>query len=103
MLVDLHAHFPMHLLPPRQADTHAAVVAPWPGSAWRAAVLQLLSRLFNYQGPGGGPPITVELCRQGEVGTVFSGFFEPFDEMDLRSLATIALRRVAAQADQAGR
>jgi len=46
-------------------------------------VLQLLSRLFNYQGPGGGPAITVELCRQGEVGTVFSVLFEPFDEMDL--------------------
>jgi microsomal dipeptidase-like Zn-dependent dipeptidase len=83
MLVDLHAHFPMHLLEPRQADTHAAVVAPWPGSPWRAVVLQILSRLFNYQGPGGAPAVTVELCRQGDVGAIFSVLFEPFDEMDL--------------------
>src|SRR5215207_4703559 len=83
MLVDLHAHFPMHLLTPRQANTHAAVVAPWPGSAWRGVVLQLLSRMFNYQGPGGAPAVTVELLRQGEVGAVFSVLAEPLDEIDL--------------------
>ncbi len=83
MLVDLHAHFPMHLLTPRKANTHAAVLEPWPGSAWRGVVLELLSRLFNYQGPGGAPGVTVELLRQGEVGAVFSVLFEPFDEMDL--------------------
>ena len=83
MLVDLHAHFPMHLLGPRKADTHSAVLEPWPGSAWRGVVLELLSRLFNYQGPGGAPGVTVELLRQGEVGAVFSVLFEPFDEMDL--------------------
>ena len=83
MLVDLHAHFPMHLLTPRKANTHAAVLEPWPGSAWRGIVLEMLSRLFNYQGPGGAPGVTVELLRQGEVGAVFSVLFEPFDEMDL--------------------
>jgi microsomal dipeptidase-like Zn-dependent dipeptidase len=83
MLVDLHAHYPMHLLTPRKADTHAAVLEPWPGSAWRGIVLEVLSRLFNYQGPGGAPGVTVELLRQGEVGTVFSVLFQPFDEMDL--------------------
>jgi membrane dipeptidase len=81
MLVDLHAHFPMHLLTPRQANTHAAVLDP--GSAWRRVVLEVLSRLFNYQGPGGAPGVTVELARQGEVGAVLSVLFEPFDEMDL--------------------
>jgi microsomal dipeptidase-like Zn-dependent dipeptidase len=85
MLVDLHAHFPMHLLGPRKADTHSAVLEPWPGSAWRGVVLELLSRLFNYQGPGGAPGVTVELARQGEVGVLFSVLFEPFDEMDLNA------------------
>jgi hypothetical protein len=83
MIVDLHAHFAMHLLEPRQADTHAAVREPWPGSAWRGVLLEVLSRLFNYQGPGGAPAVTVELLREGQVGAVLSVLFEPFDEMDL--------------------
>jgi microsomal dipeptidase-like Zn-dependent dipeptidase len=83
VIADLHAHFPMHLLSPRQGDTHAAVRAPWPGSAWRGVLLDVLSRLFNYQGPGGAPAVTVELLRKGHVGAALSVLFEPFDEMDL--------------------
>jgi membrane dipeptidase len=83
MIVDLHAHYPMHLLEPKRANTHAAVVAPWKGSPWRGWLLDILSRLFNYEGPGGAPAVTVELAREGEVGAVLSVLFEPFDEMDL--------------------
>jgi microsomal dipeptidase-like Zn-dependent dipeptidase len=83
MIVDLHAHYPMHLLTPSRANTHAAVRAPWPGSPWRGVLLEVLSRLFNYEGPGGAPAVTVELLREGEVGAVLSVLFEPFDEMDL--------------------
>jgi membrane dipeptidase len=83
MIVDLHAHYPMHVLEPRRADTHAAVVAPWKGSPWRGWMLNILSRLFNYEGPGDDPSVTVDLLRQGEVGAVLSVLFEPFDEMDL--------------------
>jgi membrane dipeptidase len=83
MIVDLHAHYPMHLLEPKRANTHAAVVAPWKGSPWRGWLLDILSRLFNYEGPGGAPSVTVELLREGEVGAVLSVLFEPFDEMDL--------------------
>src|SRR5215208_5428302 len=83
MIVDLHAHYPMHLLEPRRANTHAAVIAPWKGSPWRGWLLDILSRSFNYEGPGGAPAVTVELARQGDVGAVLSVLFEPFDEMDL--------------------
>jgi microsomal dipeptidase-like Zn-dependent dipeptidase len=83
MIVDLHAHFPMHLLPPEQRDTHAAVLAPWPGSRWRSVILEILSRLANYQGPRGGPGVTVELMRKGNVGAALSVLYAPFDEMDL--------------------
>jgi microsomal dipeptidase-like Zn-dependent dipeptidase len=83
VIADLHAHFPMHLLPPRQADTHAWVLQPWPGSRWRAVVLEVLSRLFNYEGPHGAPGVTVELMRRGDVGAVLSVLYAPFDEMDL--------------------
>ena len=36
VLVDLHAHYPMHLVPPEQADTQAAVTARRPGARWKA-------------------------------------------------------------------
>jgi microsomal dipeptidase-like Zn-dependent dipeptidase len=83
MIVDLHAHFPMHLLPPEQRDTHAWVLKPWPGSRWRSVILEILSRLANYQGPHGGPGVTVELMRKGNVGAGLSVLYAPFDEMDL--------------------
>jgi microsomal dipeptidase-like Zn-dependent dipeptidase len=83
MIVDLHAHFPMHLMPREQADTHAWVLKPWPGSPWRSAILQVLSKLFNYQGPGGDPGVTVDLMKQGNVGAALSVLYAPFDEMDL--------------------
>jgi microsomal dipeptidase-like Zn-dependent dipeptidase len=83
VLVDLHAHYPMHLIPPEQADTHAAVVARRPGARWKALLVNLLSRGLNYEGPGGAPSVTVELMRAGEVGAILSVLYSPFDEMDL--------------------
>ena len=32
---------------------------PWPGSAWRGVLLEVLSRLFNYEDPGGTPAVAV--------------------------------------------
>jgi microsomal dipeptidase-like Zn-dependent dipeptidase len=83
MIVDLHAHFPMHLLPREQADTHAWVLKPWPGSPWRSVMLQVLSKLFNYQGPGDKAGVTVDLMKDGNVGAALSVLYAPFDEMDL--------------------
>jgi microsomal dipeptidase-like Zn-dependent dipeptidase len=83
LLVDLHAHYPMHLIPPEQADTRAAVVARRPGARWKAIVIDLLSRIFSYQGPGGAPSVTVELMRAGDVGALLSVLYSPLDEMDL--------------------
>jgi microsomal dipeptidase-like Zn-dependent dipeptidase len=84
VLVDLHAHYPMHLIPPEQADTQAAVVAQRPGARWKAIIIDLLSRRLNYQGPKGAPSVTVELMRAGDVGAVLSVLYSPLDEMDLR-------------------
>jgi membrane dipeptidase len=83
VLVDLHAHYPMHLIPPEQADTKSAVLAQKPDSRWKAIIVDLLSRLGNYQGPGGAPGVTVELMRAGDVGAVLSVLYSPLDEMDL--------------------
>jgi len=83
VLVDLHAHYPMHVLDPDRADTRAAIRARRPGAAWKAIVVDLLSRLFNYQGPGDTPSVTVKLMRDGDVGAILSVLYSPFDEMDL--------------------
>jgi microsomal dipeptidase-like Zn-dependent dipeptidase len=84
MLIDLHAHYPMHLIPPEQADTAAAVIAQPPGARWKAIIINLLSRRLNYEGPKGGEPsVTVELMQAGGVGAVLSVLYSPLDEMDL--------------------
>jgi microsomal dipeptidase-like Zn-dependent dipeptidase len=83
VLVDLHAHYPMHLVPPEQADTQAAVTARHPKERWKAILVDLLSRRLNYQGPQGAPSVTVELMRAGDVGAVISVLYSPLDEMDL--------------------
>jgi membrane dipeptidase len=83
VLVDLHAHYPMHVVPQERADTRAAVRARRPDGRWKAILVDLLSRMFNYQGPGDTPSVTVERMREGDVGAILSVLYAPFDEMDL--------------------
>ena len=82
MLVDLHAHYPMHLLPPEQGHTHKAL-GRWESERFRALIIRWLSILANYQGPGNTPGVTVDLMRDGDVGAVLSVLYSPFDEIDL--------------------
>ena len=90
VLVDLHAHYPMHLVPPEQADTKSAILAQRPDARWKAILVDLLSRRLNYQGPKGAPSVTVELMRAGDVGAVLSVLYSPLDEMDLRPALRLA-------------
>jgi microsomal dipeptidase-like Zn-dependent dipeptidase len=83
MLVDLHAHFPMHLLPESRQRAHDHVRA-FARRRWQAWVVDLISRLANYQGPGGTPSVTEALMRDGDVGVALSVLYAPFDEMDLQ-------------------
>ena len=82
MLVDLHAHFPMHLLPDEQRHAHKHAQNWW-RRRWQAWVIGLISRLANYQGPGDTPSVTPELMRAGDVKVVLSVLYQPLDEMDL--------------------
>jgi microsomal dipeptidase-like Zn-dependent dipeptidase len=82
MLVDLHAHFPMHLLPQDKRRSHDHVRA-YSRRRWQAVIVDLISRVANYQGPGDTPSVTEELMRDGDVGVTLSVLYAPFDEMDL--------------------
>jgi microsomal dipeptidase-like Zn-dependent dipeptidase len=82
MLVDLHAHFPMHLVPEAGQRTHEHMRA-WSRRRWQARLVDFISRSANYQGPRGTPSVTEALMREGEVGVALSVLYAPFDEMDL--------------------
>lgn len=82
MLVDMHAHFPMHLLPGEQRRTHHHVRA-YARRRWQARIVNWISRFANYQGPGDTPSVTEALMREGDVGVTLSVLYAPFDEMDL--------------------
>ena len=82
MLVDLHAHFPMHLLADEQQRTHERARTWW-RQRWQGRVVDLISRFANYQGPGDKPSVTEKLMRDGNVGVALSILYQPFDEIDL--------------------
>ncbi len=76
MIVDLHAHYPMHV---SGVDTLARMTA---GNSIRAFILKLANRLANYPQPG-EPAVTVPHLKAGGVGVVLSVLYQPFDEIDL--------------------
>ena len=82
MLVDLHAHFPMHLLVDEQQRTHERARVWW-RQRWQGRVVELISRVANYQGPGDSPSVTEQQMRDGEVGVALSVLYQPFNEIDL--------------------
>lgn len=82
MLIDLHAHYPMHLVPENEGTAHQALLR-WRDALWRARFVNFLSRLFNYEGPSGEPGVTIELMKDGDVGVLLSVLHNPLDEMDI--------------------
>jgi microsomal dipeptidase-like Zn-dependent dipeptidase len=82
VLVDLHAHFPMHLLPAEQQRAHERARTWW-RQRLLAESVDLISRVANYQGPGDTPSVTESLMREGDVGVTLAPLYQPFNEMDL--------------------
>jgi microsomal dipeptidase-like Zn-dependent dipeptidase len=81
MLVDLHAHYPMHLQPSERQLAHERL-RQWEREWFRAHVVRLLSRLFNYQARGDEPGVTLPEMAAGDVGVILSPLYLAFDEID---------------------
>jgi microsomal dipeptidase-like Zn-dependent dipeptidase len=80
VLVDLHAHYPMHLIPRKQWPHES--LRTWRSERFRAQLVGLISKFLNYEAPGDEPGVTVKLLREGEVGVALSVLYSPFDEID---------------------
>jgi microsomal dipeptidase-like Zn-dependent dipeptidase len=80
MLADLHAHYPMHVVPSARR-THERLTH-WEGRWLRSRIVDLISRIANYQGPGDEPSVTVPLLRDGGVGVLLSVLYDPWTELE---------------------
>jgi microsomal dipeptidase-like Zn-dependent dipeptidase len=83
MLVDLHAHYAMHLQP-SEHELSRESFKQWRREAVRALIVRTLSRLFNYEGKDGRESVTLEQMQKGNVGVILSPLYLPLDEIDLR-------------------
>jgi microsomal dipeptidase-like Zn-dependent dipeptidase len=81
MLVDLHAHYPMHLQP-AEHELSEESFKQWSREAVRAWIVRTLSRRFNYEAPGQREGVTLEQMRKGDVGVILSPLYLPLDEID---------------------
>ncbi|WP_372788788.1 dipeptidase [Paraconexibacter sp.] len=87
MIVDLHAHYPMHLLPDAPGDPLKVLSSGQHGDRWRDRANQTLvrfaSRFANYESPSAGPGVTVKRMKEGGVSVCCSVLYSFWDEFDL--------------------
>lgn len=82
MLVDLHAHYAMHLQP-SEHELSRENFKQWRREALRALIVRALSTFFNYEGKGGRESVRLEQMQEGNVGVILSPLYVPLDEIDL--------------------
>ena len=82
MLIDLHAHYPMHLVPQNEGTAHQAL-APLARRFVASALRELPLAPFQLRRARGKPGVTIELMRVGDVGVLLSVLHNPLDEMDV--------------------
>jgi microsomal dipeptidase-like Zn-dependent dipeptidase len=87
MVCDVHAHYPMHLVPPaRAAQRRLLRAARRPdglSDRMRAELVGLASLVANYRSVFSGPRVRIEYLHEGEVGVVLSVLYGFFDEIDV--------------------
>ena len=87
MIADLHAHYPMHLVP----DEHGKPIdlistvrrRPQLSDRLRAMLVGLASRFANYRSFLAEPRVTIGRLRDGDVRIAFSVLYSFFDEIDV--------------------
>lgn len=86
MIVDLHAHYPMHVVSDGRASLWRLLRSRRGRRRLRNLVRALLvgiaSRFANYRSFLSGPRVRVEYMREGQVGVALSVLYSFFDEID---------------------
>jgi microsomal dipeptidase-like Zn-dependent dipeptidase len=87
LIVDLHAHYAMHLVP-KTAGTPIDLFSTASGrerlrDRVRARLIGLASRFANYRSFESGPRVTIRQLQEGRVGVALSVVYSFFDELDL--------------------
>lgn len=80
MIVDLHAHYPMHFK--ASSETSTPDVPSSIGDVIRAGLLKLANLLANYPSDF-KPAVTIAGLKAGEVDVALSVLYLPFNEIDL--------------------
>jgi microsomal dipeptidase-like Zn-dependent dipeptidase len=87
MIADLHAHYPMHLVPKDKGSPIDAITTAKGRKRLRDQIRALLvgiaSRFGNYRSFESGPRVTVDSMTKGGVGVAWSVLYVFFDEVDL--------------------
>jgi membrane dipeptidase len=87
MIVDLHAHYPMHVVPEAKGSLWKLLRTPLGRARLRDRVRALLvgfaSRFINYRSLWSGPRVTVDSLQKGEVRVPLSVLTSFFDELEL--------------------
>jgi microsomal dipeptidase-like Zn-dependent dipeptidase len=83
MLVDLHNHYPMHLVGDEE-DPHEQLLKWWESvrDQLYAGIFSLAARLINNRGWGTGWRVDLAGLERGEVGIVCSVLYWPFGEIE---------------------
>jgi membrane dipeptidase len=86
-VVDLHCHYPMHLLARAPRDVIKGMARVRGRARWlerlRATVLLVAARLLNFRSWGGDWRVSLDGLEEGGVKLVFSVRYDPFAELDL--------------------
>jgi membrane dipeptidase len=87
MIADLHAHYPMHLVPQERGSTIDSITAASGRRRFRdivrAWLVGLASRFANYPSLDSGPRVTVGTLKAGDARVALSVLYSFFDEVDL--------------------
>jgi len=85
-VVDLHAHFPMHLdgmAPLRARLREHRRRQEKLSDKLRFLALELADRFFNRPDPLDGPAVTLDTLASGNVGVALSVAYDPLDELEI--------------------